>query len=124
MSFTQQVKKSGIIQRLEWQVETLQQVEIRQMVALACYEALTGGLPEPLLRGVNESFQGKTFKDRQDMYTQLVSTATAIWAEMEFERATADLDARAASEHTSGSSDAPVAEIQLLSSDTSGSLQE
>lgn len=120
-NFKKAVEKSGIIQRLEWQLETLQQVEIRQMVAIACYEAMLGGLPEPLLRGVNEALQGRSFADRSVMYAELVGTAKMLWTELEFEQASRELDAQKVSESSEGSSPHSLPVILPSASGTSGS---
>lgn len=98
MSFAKAVKKSGMIDRLEYQFEVLQQVEIRQMLALACYDAMVGGLPQNLLEAVNKDFQGKSFSSREEMWKSLSAVAKTHWSELEFQAAAAELDARKAQE--------------------------
>lgn len=83
MSFQKTIQKSGVIARLEHQIETMEQVEVRHLLVLACYEAEAGPLDPELLRRTNDMLHGKQFKTRQEMYNAALNSAKTVRFELD-----------------------------------------
>lgn len=115
-------QQAEIITRLGNQNETLMQIQMRQLLVIACYEAQYGGIPGQLLERVNTVMHGKTFRDHESMYKAAMEAANMVKAELEYEAA-AEI-ARADNSSNLDSVSSGVLPIPLSEPDTLGNPED
>ena len=120
-NFKRKFQRESEISHLEGMVRALETFEVRATMMLGAYEALAGPMDERFMQAVQEGVRGKEYQTKQEFYQAVVSVASAILAEQEFERASAELAAREGESpvvpHTPGMLDAAVSGLQLSASD-------
>jgi hypothetical protein len=91
MNFQKQVKKAGIVDRLEAEVEGLRVFEARATMILGIYEALAGPIENSLVSAVGQEISTMKYNSKEQFFQGVVAVAKTILADREYAAAVASL---------------------------------